>query len=114
MRRLVVLLAVAVTAAANAGTAFADILCDWDSGSVCCYGSRQLMFTNTFKSDWSTGSYFYSGRKRWDGSFAYYSWQWKSDQYINTVDVYRSTWMQMDVSGTWSWQMEQYADPGPC
>jgi hypothetical protein len=107
--RLALATAAAVVAATVPSAAVAETLCASRSGSVCCHNSKFLTFTYTYRSTWVVTTAYWARRYRSDGSLAYNAHVTGNWAYDNTIDVWRETALALDASGTYPWDMKQYA-----
>ena len=89
--------------------AVAETLCASGSGSVCCHNLKFLTFTNTYESTWVVTTAYWARRYRIDGSMAYSLHVTGNWAFNNSVDAYRETGLELDSSGSFPWDMKQYA-----
>ena len=99
----------AFVAASLPSAAVAETLCASGSGSVCCHNLKFLTFTYTYRSTWVVTTPYYARRYRSDGSVAYEQHVIGNWAFDNTIDVWRETALALDASGTYPWDMKQYA-----
>jgi hypothetical protein len=111
--RLALAVAAALVAVSLPSAAAADALCASGSGSVCCHGLKFLKFTYTYSSTWVVTTAYWARRYRSDGSLAYNNHVTGNWAFDNTIDVWRETALALDASGTYPWDMKQYAH-GSC
>lgn len=107
--RLAVVAAAALVAVLLPSAAVADTLCASGSGTVCCHNSKFLRFTNTYKSTWVVTTAYWARRYRIDGSMAYNLHVIGNWAFDNSIDAYRETALALDSSGSFPWNMQQYA-----
>jgi hypothetical protein len=107
--RLALAVAAALVTVSLPSAAAAETLCASGSGTVCCHDLKFLTFTYTYRSTWVVTTAYWARRYRSDGSLAYNAHVTGNWAYNNSIDAWRETALALDATGSYPWDMKQYA-----